>query len=95
MTVRRRLSCVAILTAIVITAAGCSGSPEDSGSSAGDPVTLDLTWWGNSARAQATEQAVAAFEKEHPEIDVKPHRRPSTATTTGCQSRLPSTTRPT
>ena len=84
MTVRRRLSCVGILTAIVITAAGCSGSPEDSGSSAGDQVTLDLTWWGNSARAQATEQAVAAFEKEHPEIDV----RTASATLDGYHDRL-------
>ena len=73
MTVRRRLSCVALLAALALTAAsGCSESPSgDAGSSSGDTVTLDMTWWGNPVRAEATEKAVTAFEAAHPNIDVK------------------------
>ena len=72
MTVRRRLSCVALLAALALTAAsGCSESPSgDAGSSSEDTVTLDMTWWGNPVRAEATEKAVAAFEAAHPNIDV-------------------------
>ena len=72
MTVRRKLSCVALLAALALTAAsGCSESPSgDAGSSEGT-VTLDMTWWGNPVRAEATEKAVAAFEAAHPNIDVK------------------------
>jgi multiple sugar transport system substrate-binding protein len=72
MTVRRRLSCVALLAALVMTAAsGCTESPSgDAGSSDQEPVTLDMTWWGNPARAEATEKAVAAFETAHPNVDV-------------------------
>ena len=68
MTVRRRLGCVALLSAVLLTAAtGCSGS---SSSSAGDPVTLRMVWWGNPSRAELTEKAVAGFEAAHPEIKV-------------------------
>jgi multiple sugar transport system substrate-binding protein len=73
MTVRRRLSCAALLAALVLAAgSGCSGSSGDGGSSTGERITLDLTWWGNPVRAEATEKAVAAFEAAHPEIDVNP-----------------------
>jgi pectin-derived oligosaccharide transport system substrate-binding protein len=71
MSVRRRFGRLALLTALVLAAAsGCSGSSGDSGSSAGDKVTLDLTWWGNPARAEVTQKAVAAFEAANPQIDV-------------------------
>ena len=72
MTFRRRLSCIALLAALALTAAsGCSESPSgDAGSSSDEAVTLDMTWWGNPVRAEATEKAVAAFEAAHPNIDV-------------------------
>jgi multiple sugar transport system substrate-binding protein len=36
-----------------------------------EPVTLRLTWWGADTRAELTNQAIAAFESEHPNITVK------------------------
>ncbi|MGA5896079.1 ABC transporter substrate-binding protein [Streptomyces venetus] len=47
--------------------AGCGGSGESAG---GGKVVLRYTWWGNPDRAERTEQAVALFEKQHPDIDV-------------------------
>ena len=70
MTVRRRISCVALLAALFVTAAGCSAA-SGPGSSSNDKVTLDLTWWGNDVRAKATQDALAAFQKDHPNIVVK------------------------
>jgi multiple sugar transport system substrate-binding protein len=48
--------------------AGCGGSGESVG---GGKVVLRYTWWGNPDRAERTEQAVALFEKEHPNIQVQ------------------------
>ncbi|QOV40298.1 carbohydrate ABC transporter substrate-binding protein [Streptomyces ferrugineus] len=48
--------------------AGCSGSGESVG---GGKVVLRYTWWGNPDRAERTEQAVALFEKQHPNIEVQ------------------------
>ncbi|MFI7415099.1 ABC transporter substrate-binding protein [Streptomyces sp. NPDC049627] len=48
--------------------AGCSGSGESVG---GGKVVLRYTWWGNPDRAERTEQAVALFEKQHPDIRVQ------------------------
>lgn len=70
MTARRRLGCVVLFTALVVSA-GCSAPSGSSGSSTGNQVTLNLTWWGNEVRAQATTQAIDAFQKEHPDIVVK------------------------
>ncbi|BBB01397.1 putative extracellular solute-binding protein [Actinacidiphila reveromycinica] len=50
--------------ALPLTACG-SGS----GSSDGK-VKLSFSWWGDASRAKATEAAVAAFEKVHPNIEV-------------------------
>ncbi len=36
-----------------------------------EPVTIRMTWWGADTRAELTQQAIAAFEKEHPNITVK------------------------
>ncbi|MET9684323.1 ABC transporter substrate-binding protein [Streptomyces coeruleorubidus] len=47
--------------------AGCGGSGESAG---GGKVVLRYTWWGNPDRAERTEQAVALFEKQHPDVDV-------------------------
>ncbi|NUP17753.1 MAG: carbohydrate ABC transporter substrate-binding protein [Streptomyces sp.] len=48
--------------------AGCSGSGESVG---GGKVVLRYTWWGNPDRAERTEQALALFEKQHPDIRVQ------------------------
>jgi multiple sugar transport system substrate-binding protein len=48
--------------------AGCGGSGESAG---GGKVVLRYTWWGNPDRAERTEQAVALFEKQHPNIRVQ------------------------
>ncbi|MEU8845158.1 ABC transporter substrate-binding protein [Streptomyces sp. NPDC048564] len=48
--------------------AGCGGSGESAG---GGKVVLRYTWWGNPDRAERTEQAVALFEKRHPNVQVQ------------------------
>ncbi|PAZ10537.1 sugar ABC transporter substrate-binding protein [Streptomyces sp. SA15] len=48
--------------------AGCGGSGDSVG---GGKVVLSYTWWGNPDRAERTEQAVALFEKQHPNISVQ------------------------
>ncbi|MEV2213603.1 ABC transporter substrate-binding protein [Streptomyces sp. NPDC050997] len=48
--------------------AGCGGSGESVG---GGKVALRYTWWGNPDRAERTEQAVALFEKRHPNVRVQ------------------------
>ncbi|WP_435281480.1 ABC transporter substrate-binding protein [Streptomyces koelreuteriae] len=53
--------------ALCVMLAGCSGSGETAG---GGKVVLRYTWWGNPDRAARTEQAVALFEKQHPNVDV-------------------------
>ena len=48
--------------------AGCEGSGESVG---GGKVVLRYTWWGNPDRAERTAQAVALFEKRHPNVQVQ------------------------
>ncbi|MFI6932752.1 ABC transporter substrate-binding protein [Streptomyces sp. NPDC050287] len=48
--------------------AGCGGSGESVG---GGKAVLRYTWWGNPDRAERTEQAVALFEKRHPNVQVQ------------------------
>ncbi|MFE6174861.1 ABC transporter substrate-binding protein [Streptomyces sp. NPDC056464] len=54
--------------ALCVVLAGCGGSGESVG---GGKVVLRYTWWGNPDRAERTEQALAMFEKEHPDIQVQ------------------------
>lgn len=66
---RRAVPLMAAALAFGLTSAcGGGGGSGDGGS--GD-VVLRLTWWGSDTRHQLTEQAVAAFEEEHPGIDVQ------------------------
>lgn len=58
----------AVALALCALAAGCGGSGETVG---GGKVVLRYTWWGNPDRAERTEQAVALFEKQHPDIRVR------------------------
>jgi multiple sugar transport system substrate-binding protein len=41
------------------------------GSSSSGKVTLRFAWWGDATRAKVTQQAVALFEKQHPDITVQ------------------------
>jgi multiple sugar transport system substrate-binding protein len=66
---RTTLVTVALVT-VVVTACGSSDDAGTSGSDA-DGVVLRMTWWGNPARAEATQEAVALFEERHPDIDVE------------------------
>ncbi|SDP55506.1 multiple sugar transport system substrate-binding protein [Streptomyces sp. cf386] len=58
----------AVALVLCAMAAGCGGSGESVG---GGKVVLRYTWWGNPDRAERTEQAVALFEKQHPNIRVQ------------------------
>jgi multiple sugar transport system substrate-binding protein len=58
----------AVALALCALAAGCGGSGESVG---GGKVVLRYTWWGNPDRAERTEQAVARFEKQHPNVQVQ------------------------
>jgi len=49
--------------------AGCGGSGESVGG--GGKVVLRYAWWGNPDRAALTNQAVALFEKRHPNVQVQ------------------------
>lgn len=66
----RRLSLVAAAAAALLLV-GCSANSGSDAAPSDEPVTLRLVWWGNDVRAEATQQAVAAFEEEHPNITVK------------------------
>jgi multiple sugar transport system substrate-binding protein len=54
------------LCAVILVAAGC-GSGEEGGDGR---IELRFSWWGNNERAEATEQAIAAFEAANPGITV-------------------------
>ncbi|AZQ39158.1 carbohydrate ABC transporter substrate-binding protein [Streptomyces cyaneochromogenes] len=61
--------CASVVALVLCTmSAGCGGSGESVG---GGKVVLRYTWWGNPDRAERTEQAVALFEKQHPDIRVQ------------------------
>lgn len=55
-----------LLMAVLLAAADCGG-----GDTAGGKVKLRFVWWGNEDRAKVTEQAIALFERKHPDIDVE------------------------
>lgn len=57
---------LAVAGALLCTAA-CGGGSDDDG-----PVTLRVSWWGNDSRHELTEQAIALFEEQNPDIKVEP-----------------------
>ncbi|MBV7700265.1 ABC transporter substrate-binding protein [Streptomyces sp. TRM70350] len=67
----RRLALGAVASlSLVLTA--CSGGSAGTAPELSDkPVTIRVTWWGADTRAQLTNEAIAAFEKKHPNIKVK------------------------
>lgn len=70
----RIIAVPALITALIL--AGCSQQPEENSndpaeSSNSDQITLTMSWWGNDARAEATQAALDNFKAEHPNIIVK------------------------
>ncbi|NUU18528.1 extracellular solute-binding protein [Cellulomonas humilata] len=59
---------------VSVLVAGCSSPGEasaDDPTTDGGPVALDFAWWGDTSRAERYEEAVALFEKENPNVDVR------------------------
>jgi multiple sugar transport system substrate-binding protein len=59
---------LAALLALCATLTACGGS---AGAEVGGKTVLRYAWWGNPDRAARTEQAVALFERRHPDIVVQ------------------------
>lgn len=67
----RRLA-IGTVASLSLVLTACSGGSTDSAPELSDkPVTIRATWWGADARAQLTNEAIAAFEKKYPNIKVK------------------------
>ena len=65
------LTSVGAATMLTLTACAGQTEPADTGPTlSGEPVTLSFTWWGNDVRHGITEELIAAFEEEHPDVTV-------------------------
>ncbi|MGP3989755.1 ABC transporter substrate-binding protein [Streptomyces sp. 3N207] len=64
----RAFGAAAAAFALCAALAGCSQGDSAAGEG---KVVLHFTWWGNADRAARTEKAVAAFEKAHPDVDIR------------------------
>ncbi|WP_407562253.1 ABC transporter substrate-binding protein [Streptomyces sp. 184] len=64
----RLIGAVALSSTLVLAACGSSGGAVERSD---EQVTLRVTWWGEETRADLTEKAIEAFEKEYPDITVK------------------------
>ena len=65
---------VGSLLSVLLVLAGCNAGrkkTETETTGSGDRVEISFSWWGNDDRHQATQEMIAHFEKEHPEIAVK------------------------
>ncbi|WP_344721168.1 ABC transporter substrate-binding protein [Nesterenkonia halobia] len=58
---------------VVFAAAGMvlTGCGSAAGGDGGDEVTLTFTWWGGQTRHDNTEEMIATFEEENPDISVE------------------------
>lgn len=66
---------VSAIAAFGLVLSGCSGS---SGSAEADgDVTLRIIWWGSESRTEATNEVIALFEEQHPNITVDAQGLPS------------------
>lgn len=59
-------------TALVLSGCSAGGGGDEAPELSDKPVTLRFTWWGNDARTAASEEVIAAFEKEYPNITIEP-----------------------
>ncbi|KNH16204.1 ABC transporter substrate-binding protein [Arthrobacter sp. ZBG10] len=62
---RFRLGAAAVAFSILATGCGAAGSSNS------DEVTLRFAWWGNEYLNAQTEKVIAAFEAEHPNINIE------------------------
>lgn len=71
---RKVLASGSVLTATALLLAGCGGGGDNTGGGEGyDPdedITLEMSWWGDDARAALFGQVIDLFEEEHPNISV-------------------------
>lgn len=72
---KRTIAGIALAIGSVLALAGCSGGGGGAGSAAptfnpDEKVTLNMSFWGNDVRAALYDEAIAAFEKEYPNITV-------------------------
>jgi multiple sugar transport system substrate-binding protein len=66
----RKTGVVAAAAAVVLALSACGGGA--AAERADGKVELRFSWWGGDKRAQLTQQAIAAFEAENPNIKIKP-----------------------
>ncbi len=75
--ITRRFPAAALAVAVVGGAlAACAQDPpnaaDDAAEDDGGPVELRFAWWGADLRNELTQEAIEAFEAEHPDITVNP-----------------------
>ncbi|MBT2585500.1 ABC transporter substrate-binding protein [Arthrobacter sp. ISL-95] len=68
----RASALVAATAAAVLALTACGGGGGSETKSADGKVELRFAWWGGDKRAQVTQEAIAAFEAENPNIKIKP-----------------------
>jgi len=73
----RRAGSVAVVVALAAAGLSACSATSDTGDKGSDPsggskVTIKFSWWGSDSRVTSTQQIIAAFEAEHPNIHVEP-----------------------
>ncbi|WP_328329851.1 sugar ABC transporter substrate-binding protein [Kribbella sp. NBC_00382] len=67
-----RTVAAAALATVLLAASACGGdSGGPSSSSEGGKTTLRFTWWGSDTRTKLTQQAIDAYQKDHPDVTIK------------------------
>ena len=64
---RRRLAAAVSTFALTLGLVSCGSSGQSDGG-----VTLRVMWWGNAPRHEATNKAIALYEKKHPSVTIEP-----------------------
>lgn len=64
-------ACGAFAASVLALAGTLAACGTSTGTNANAPQTIRFVWWGNQDRADATNKAVALFEKQHPNIHVQ------------------------
>lgn len=62
---RRGATLAATAAALALALSACGNGDASDG-----PVELNFTWWGADARAQLTEEVIAVFEEQNPDITI-------------------------